>query len=185
MGAIDTYIEGLSDPEVRSFRRSLNGADQGGLGPVDGPRTTEEHVAAAEEELGMALPPSYRKLVTTTDPKDKEYGLYWVWVEGLDTFGGDIVSVNQQYRGDIPPFLIAVLGTDEGDELCLDTRHPDGRGEYPIVLLNHECCGPDVTEFEALAPDLGEFLLGRLNAIRDYLQADRTPDSSGPISESG
>jgi hypothetical protein len=149
MEAIDRYIERLSDPAVRSFKRRLNGVDEDEPGPPDPPRTSEADVAAVEEALGITLPPSYRKLVSTTDPRDKEYGLYWVWVDGLDTFGPDIVSVNQEFRdGYAPPFLIAVLGTDDGNAYCFDTRHPDGRGEYPIVLWDHECCGVETTEFE-------------------------------------
>jgi hypothetical protein len=57
---------------------------------------------------------------------------------------------------------IAVLGTDEGDEYCFETRHLDERGEYPIVLWNHETCGLETTEFETQSGDLGEFLLGSL-----------------------
>ncbi len=162
MNAIDRYIERLSDPAVSSFKRMLNGFDGDESGRVDGPRTSEEHVVAAEEGLGISLPPSYRKLVTTTDPRDREYGLYWVWVDGLDAGGEDIVTVNQRYRGHAPPFLIAVLGTDDGNEYCFDTRHPDERGEYPIVFLDHECCDEKMTEFEIQAVDLGKFLLASL-----------------------
>ena len=121
--------------------------------------TSEEHIIAAEKDLGIALPPSYRKLVLATEPRDKEYGLFWVWVDGLDTGGEDIVSANQGYHVYVPPFLIAFMGTDNGDAYCFDTRHPDGRGEYPIVFMDHECCSPDLTEFETSAADLGEFLL--------------------------
>lgn len=159
MDAIDRYIERLDDPAVRSLKRRLNQVGEAEIERVDRTRTSAEHVAAAEKELGAPLPPSYRKLVTTTDPRDKEYGLYWVWVEDLDTFGSDIVSANQGFHDDYaPPFLIAVLGTDEGNVYCFDTRHPDERGEYPIVLWDHETCGLQTTEFETSAGDLGEFL---------------------------
>ena len=163
MDAIDRYIERPSDPTVRSFKRRLNHVAEEELELVDRSGTPERAVVAAEEQLGVTLPPSYRKLVTTTDPRDKEYGLYWVYVEGLDTYGQDIVGVNQGFHDDYAPhFLIAVLGTDEGDEYCFDTRHPDERGEYPIVLWNHESCGLESTEFEIQSRDLGEFLLGSL-----------------------
>jgi cell wall assembly regulator SMI1 len=163
MDAIDRYIERLNDPAVRSFKRMMNHVDEGELEQVDRTRTSEGHIVAAEKELGMMLPPSYRKLVTTTDPRDKEYGLYWVWVDGLDTFSEDIVSVNQRFHGDYaPPFLIAVFGTDEGDEYCFDTRYPDERGEYPIVLWDQRTCGTETTEFETQSRDLGEFLLASL-----------------------
>jgi cell wall assembly regulator SMI1 len=160
MDAIDKYIELLSYPAVRSFNRSLHHIDEDEPEQSDRPKTLEEHVMAAEMELGVALPPSYRRLVTTTDPTVKEYGLYWVWVEGLDTYGGDIVSSFKGSNSPLPPFLIAVLGTDGGDEYCFDTRHPDERGEYPIVHFDHEQHNEESTEFEKVANDLGEFLLG-------------------------
>src|SRR4051812_27089945 len=109
MDAIDRYIERLSDPAVRSFKRMLNHVAEDELELVDRSGTPERYVVAAEEQLGMTLPPSYRELVTTTDPRDKEYGLYWVHVDGLDTYGEDIITVNQRFHDDYAPhFLIAV-----------------------------------------------------------------------------
>src|SRR5262249_6960494 len=153
------YIERLRDPEVRSFNRGLNGVDEDDSGQVDQARTLEEHVVAAEKELGIPLPPSYRRLVTTTDPKDKEYGLYWVRVNGLDTYSGDNVWYNRSPHSPLPPFLIAVLSADDGDDYCFDTRRADKRREYPIVRFDHERHNEDSTDFEAVAEGLGEFLL--------------------------
>lgn len=162
MDAIDRYIQRIQAPEARAARRALNGVDPDDS--TDPPPTRGADVTSAEQRLGIALPPSYRKLVTTTDPRDKEYGLYWVWVEDLDTHGEDIASHAEGLAGVVPQFLIPVLGSDEGDEYCFDTRTADARGEYPIVRCDHEIHDADGTEFEVVAGDLGEFLLGSLGA---------------------
>lgn len=162
MDAIDRYIRRIHDPATRAARRALNGVDPGDS--ADRPPTREPDVASAERRLGIALPPSYRKLVTTTDPRDKEYGLYWVWVEDLDTHGEDIATCAEGREGTLPRFLIPVLGSDNGDEYCFDTRTTDARGEYQIVHFDHEAHDEDSTEFEVVARDLGEFLLNSLGA---------------------
>ncbi len=162
MDAIDRYIQRICESELQAARRALNAVapDE----PEDQPPTREADVAAAEASLGIALPPSYRKLVTTTDPKDKEYGLYWVWVEGLDTYGDDIASYAKRCGGILPRFLIPVLGSDDGDEYCFDTRAADARGEYPIVHFNHAIHDEDSVDFEIVSRNLGEFLLNSLGA---------------------
>jgi hypothetical protein len=152
MDAMDQYLARLGDPAVRSFNRKLNGIDEGDPEPVL-LEVSEAHIKAAEDELGLALPPSYRKLVTTAQPFDAEYGLYWI---------SEIAWGNRGPDARFPQFVIPFLGCDNGDEYGFDTRHPDERGEYPIVLLDHEIHGADSTDFEPVARDLGEFLLGSL-----------------------
>ncbi len=160
MDAIDKYIEALDDPVVRSYWRRIRGIDEEGPGPDDGSRVSEEQVADAERALGVALPPSYRRLVTTSEPYDGVYGVYWV--NESHPFGADIVSTYRSSNSPLPPFLIAVVGDDSGNEYCFDTRHPDGRGEYPIVCFEHEQHDGESTDFETVAKDLGEFLRGSL-----------------------
>jgi hypothetical protein len=160
MDAIDRYIERLSDPAVRSYLRKLNRYEDD-----SGMEAGETEVKAAEDDLGVALPPSYRKLITTTNSIDNLYGLYWVFGDGLDTFGAGIVAVNRGPHSYLPSFLIAVLGDDSGDEYWFDTRYPDDRGEYPIVHFDHEIHSEDSADFETVAADLGEFLLGILSRI--------------------
>lgn len=160
MDAIDRYIQRIHEPELQAARRALNAVDPDEH--EEQPPTREADIAAAEASLGFALPPSYRKLVTTTDPRDKEYGLYWVWVDGLDTYGDDIASYHGSRDGIPPRFLIPVLGADDGDEYCFDTRAVDARGEYPIVHFNHEIHDEDSVDFEIVSSNLGEFLLASL-----------------------
>jgi cell wall assembly regulator SMI1 len=150
MDSMEEYIRRLDDPAVHSFNRRLRGVDEQGPPPTRS-KVTEDHIAAAEEALGIALPPGYRKLVLTAQPFDVEYGVYWVADGETDQFASDIVSINRGPHAWFPPFLIAVLGDDSGDEYCFDTRHPDERGEYLIVHLNHEIHSEDSTEFEVVA----------------------------------
>src|SRR3954470_4362917 len=150
MDAMDRYIERLSDPAVRSYWRKLRLIDEDEPGP-DESKASEEHVSTAEETLGVALPPSYRKLVTATHPHDGVYGVYWVWDEEADQFIADIVSTRQDPHSPLPPFLIAVVGEDGGDEFCFDVRHPDERCEYPIVHFDPGIHHEESTEFETVA----------------------------------
>jgi SMI1-KNR4 cell-wall len=157
MDPIDEYIERLSEPDVRSYWRRVNNIDEDeGPGPHDGSMVREEDVDAADETLGIPLPPSYRKLVTTTEPYDNVYGIYWVVSDG------GIVWANRDPDSVLPPFLIAVIADDSGDQYCFDTRYPDERGEYPIVRFDHEIHDETSTDCETVAKDLGEFLLGSL-----------------------
>ncbi|AMV38067.1 SMI1/KNR4 family protein [Planctomyces sp. SH-PL62] len=152
MEAIDQYIERLSDPAVRAEHRRLNAVGESGPDVDHGKKATAKLVAAAEEALGVPLPPSYKKLVTTTEPYDN-FPIYWVL--GSDVYGGDVVSINDPALKAAPAHLITFVETDEGDEFCFDTRRADARGEYPIVRF-------DGADAETVAKDLGEFLLARL-----------------------
>src|SRR5262245_1579915 len=73
--SMDEYIARLGDPALRSYHRKLRGIDEEDTEPARS-KVTEDHISAAEEVLGLALPPSYRKLVMTTQPFDVEYGVY-------------------------------------------------------------------------------------------------------------
>lgn len=157
MDSIDEYIARLDDPGVRAYNRREFDRDN----PLPNkPNVTEEHISAAEEALGVVLPPSYKKLVTSVHPVDAP--VCWVWDNETDTLREEIISVNRGPYAGYPPFLIVVAGDDSGNAYGFDTRRPDGRGEYPIVVFDHEIHGEDSTDFETVAKDLGEFLLGWL-----------------------
>jgi ankyrin repeat protein len=161
MEAIDLYIQRLSEPGVRDRLRQMYHVDED---EVSREVATEEQVAAAERELGLPLPPSYKKLITTVSPYDGGYEIH-----GIDDphgLGAGIVGANQGREGrPFPPYLIGVVPCPNGDTFCFDTRYPDKREEYPIVLFDHEVHSEDTeewAEFETVNNDLGEFLLGCL-----------------------
>jgi hypothetical protein len=159
MEAIDRYIERLGDPAVRAYWRKINGVDGREAGDGSEAKVSEEQVEEAERSLGFALPPSYRRLVTSTHPEDGVWGVFWII--DPDQFGSDIVTTYLNGDFPLPPFLIAVVDGG-GDAYCFDTRSPDERGEYPIVHFDHEMHDEDSTDFETAARDLGDFLLGSL-----------------------
>jgi ankyrin repeat protein len=161
MDAIDRYLERLNEPGLRDRLREMYHVDE-----AEGSRgvATEAQVAAAERELGIRLPPSYKKLVTTLSPYDGGYEVYGI--ADPDQLSADIVTASGKGESEYyPPFLIGVVPCPNGDIYCFDTRYPDKRGEYPIVLFDHEVHSAeseDWTKFETVASDLGEFLLGSL-----------------------
>ena len=161
MEAIDRYLERLNEPGLRERLREMYHVDEdlANLGVA-----TEEQIEAAESELGVRLPPSFKKLVTTVSPYDGGYEAYGI--VGPDPFGAGIVVANAKGESQTyPRFLIGIVPCPNGDAFCFDTRYPDKRGEYPIVLFDHEihsANSEDWTELETVAKDLGEFLLGSL-----------------------
>jgi hypothetical protein len=60
--------------------------------------------------------------------------------------------------GNLPTFLVAVLTTADGDQICFDTRHPSPDGEFPLVWFNHELHHEESTEFEPLGQTFAELL---------------------------
>jgi ankyrin repeat protein len=161
MDAIDRYVQRLNEPGLRDRLREMYHVDEA---EASREVVSEVQVAAAERELGIRLPPSFRKLVTTLSPYDGGYEVYGI--VDPDRFSADIVTANAKGESQAyPPFLIGVVPCPNGDAFCFDTRYPDKRGEYPIVLFDHEIHSPeseDWTKFETVANDLGEFLLGSL-----------------------
>jgi hypothetical protein len=112
---------------------------------------TSVEVARVEAALGVALPPSYREFVSSIEPPHFP-GLAWI---------GEILDASRAV-GNLPTFLVAVLTTADGDQICFDTRHPAPDGEYPLVLFHHELHRAESTEFGPLGqtfPELLEALL--------------------------
>ena len=86
---------------------------------ADQPPARPRTVAAVEKKLGVRLPPSYKKLVTTVGPYDGGYEVWWL--EDPVGPGADIVAAN---RTRLAPFLIAVVPVLNGDSFCFDTAAP-------------------------------------------------------------
>jgi ankyrin repeat protein len=174
MDAIDRYIERLNEPGLRDRLREMYHVDGD---EVSREVATGEQVAEAERGLDIRLPPSYKKLVTTLSPYDGGYEAYGI--VATDRFSAPIVTANLEGEGHpYPPFLIGVVPCLNGDAYCFDTRYPDRRGEYPIVLFDHEVHSPeseDWTRFETVANDLGAFLLASLPADASEQTKQRTP----------
>lgn len=145
MDSIDRFIE-------RKLRRDRRIRAE--FGGPELPRIDRRLVDRVEYDLGIAFPPSYRKLVTTTAMQDGDR-LYWV------TRRADHPRsiLNNQPR--MPPFLVAIMGAGEGDEYCFDMRDVEPGGEFPIALWRRESREDPDGDPAPIAPDLGSFLLER------------------------
>ncbi len=173
MDAIDRYLERLAEPGMRAYLRELYVPAEE---KADQPPARRRTVAAAEKKLGVRLPPSYTKLVTTLGPYDGGYEVWWI--EDPVGPGADLVSAN---RTRLAPSLISVVPVLSGDSFCFDTRRADERGEYPIVRFDHEIHTEESTDFETVASDLGEFLLGCLpEAVPPEAVASAARVAGGP-----
>lgn len=106
-----------------------------------------EEIARVEAELGAALPPSYRELVSSLEAPDLP-GLAWI---------GQIVY-DSRAVGNLPLFLISLLTTADGDQICFDTRNPAPDGEDPLVWFRHEFQYEGSVEFESVAQTCAELI---------------------------
>jgi hypothetical protein len=119
------------------------------------PPATPDDIARAEAALGVVLPPSYRELVSAIAPPYLP-GLSWVGGAQLPKYL-DIVDASRA-AGNLPPFLVSVLTTADGDQICFDTRHAAPDGEYPLVQFNHEIHHEESTEFEPIGQTFTELM---------------------------
>jgi hypothetical protein len=120
------------------------------LGDFAGPRD-EELVRAAEQALGVEFPPSYRRFL-------RDYGagsfggqeIYGVIDADFENSGvPDAVWNTFSLRddGDIPPDLVAIYATGDGEQLCVQS----GSSETPI----HSIWPGSGDDPEVAAPDFG------------------------------
>lgn len=172
MEAIERYIERLAEPGMREYLRKLHWVDET---LADQAPARPGVVRAAERKLGVRLPPSYKRLVTTFGPYDAGFQVYWI--EDPHGLGADIVHAN---RPRLAPGLIALMPFPNGDTLCFDTRARDERGEYPIVHFDHEIHSQESTEFEVCFRDLGDMLLRHMPAVVPPDAVERARSSVTP-----
>jgi hypothetical protein len=94
---------------------------------------SEEEIEAAEKELGVSFPRSYRAFL-------RRYGagnLHHYEIFGLpgNRLWADIVMMNQLSRGTVPKQYLKFTN-DIGDfAYYLDTSQMDGNGECPVVVI--------------------------------------------------
>ena len=156
------------------------------LGEVDqrcviaGP-VSEDLVAAAEEQLGFAFPPSYRAFVLRYGalalPSDRAVVHDFV---GLVRAGGDdahsVVERTQAARDDnrlAPNLLVVGLGANAAEWFCLDAARAHPNGEMPVVLFDARDNHVDQVFYD----DFGAMLREVLEFVEDSL--DVSDVSSG------
>jgi hypothetical protein len=118
-------------------------------------------VRVAEQLLGAAFPPSYRRLIAefgTWDIGGAEFlGVYRTTAMGGTLLGSVAATLDARRQYGMPDDLIAVAYDGMGNILVLDTSQPDSDGEYPVLAWN-----PGVrnrADMEKLGTDFGTVAL--------------------------
>lgn len=123
----------------------------------------EGTIAAAEQALGVRLPPSYRAAVAalgTWDIAGEEFlGVFTMPTTGDQLLGSVWETLDARRKFALPVDLVVVMFDGSGDLVVLDASAADARGEYPVLVWN-----PGIvtsSEMERLDDDFGSFALRR------------------------
>lgn len=135
------------DPSARGFEwaKALGGGSFQFSGPAP-----EDQIVAAERELGVMFPRSYRAFL-------RHYGagnVDCIEIYGIprDRLWGDVVMMNQLTSNCFPKHFVKFTG-DIGDySYYLDTSQMDEAGECPVVVFGAEENG------RVIAKNFSEFL---------------------------
>ncbi|MFE6611141.1 SMI1/KNR4 family protein [Amycolatopsis sp. NPDC057786] len=118
----------------------------------------EGMISSAERTLGVAFPPSYRRLVEefgTWDIAGREFlGVYRTPGRGPRVLGSAAETLEMRRDHGLAPELIVVMFDGMGGAVVLDSSRPDDSGEYPVLAWAH---ADDVPE--KLGDDFGSFAL--------------------------
>jgi hypothetical protein len=118
-------------------------------------------IDAAEAALGVAFPPSYRRLIEefgTWDIAGEEFlGVYQVLAMGKNLLGSVEETLDAQSQYGMPSYLIVVMFDGMGGLVVLDSSQVDGEGEYPVLAWNPGAADRD--SMEKLGDDFGSFAL--------------------------
>jgi hypothetical protein len=116
-------------------------------------------IAAAESDLGVAFPPSYRRLIEefgTWDIAGEEFlGVYQTPAMGLKLLGSVTETLDARSQYGMPSDLIVVMFDGMGGLIVLDSSRVDREGEYPVLVWNPGVV--DRESMERLGDDFGSF----------------------------
>lgn len=116
-------------------------------------------MAAAESDLGVAFPPSYRRLIEefgTWDIAGEEFlGVYQTPAMGLKLLGSVTETLDARSQYGMPSDLIVVMFDGMGGLIVLDSSRVDREGEYPVLVWNPGVV--DRESMERLGDDFGSF----------------------------
>ncbi|GAA2655324.1 SMI1/KNR4 family protein [Paractinoplanes durhamensis] len=120
-----------------------------------------ETVAAAERELGVAFPPSYRRMIEefgTWDIAGEEFlGVYQTPAFGQKLLGSVTETMDARGQYGMPFELIVVMFDGMGGLVVLDASKADQEGEYPVLVWNPGIA--DRQSMERLGDNFGSFAL--------------------------
>lgn len=116
---------------------------------------------AAERDLGVKFPPSFRRLIEefgTWDLAGAEFlGVYRTPSMGERLLGCVHETLDARRRYGMPTDLIAVMFDGMGGIIALDASRVDSDGEFPVVVWNPEVARKE--DLEAVGRDFGSFAL--------------------------
>ncbi|MEW2131141.1 SMI1/KNR4 family protein [Streptomyces sp. NPDC005435] len=119
-----------------------------------------EMLAAAERELGVVFPPSYRRLIETFGTWDiagEEFlGVYRTPAMGRMLLGSVVETLDARRYG-MPSDLIVVMDDGGCDLIVLAAADADGDGEYPVFAWNPGV--EDRRDMERLGDSFGAYAL--------------------------
>ncbi|WP_052666456.1 SMI1/KNR4 family protein [Nitriliruptor alkaliphilus] len=128
---------------------------------VVGPRD-EPLIVAAEEALGLRLPPSYRAFVARFGAGDVAGEEIFGVIHGDFSASGvpDGIWMTLEGRRDwnLPSTMVVVSFDGGTDYLVLDTARGGEDGEAPVLVWRPGSSAPG-DDLEQLAPDFGTWLL--------------------------
>jgi hypothetical protein len=158
---------------IERVRRRLAEVDQRCViaGPVP-----EALVAAAEDKLGCAFPPSYRAFLLRYGSLSLPSGLAVVHdFVGIDHGKADgqrgVVerTLTARLENRLGNNLVVVgLGADQAEWFCLDSARPHGGGELPVLLFDARDNHTDQVFYD----DFGAMLREVLTFVEDSLDPD-------------
>jgi hypothetical protein len=131
-----------------------------------------ETIAAAEDQLGLAFPPSYRLLVEefgTWDIAGQEFlGVYRTPAMGEKLLGSVAETLDARTGYGMPSDLVVVMFDGMGGLVVLDASRADGKGEYPVLVWNPGLA--DRESMERLGESFGPFALDQCRRAVDRWQ---------------
>ncbi|MFD7237045.1 SMI1/KNR4 family protein [Streptomyces syringium] len=121
----------------------------------------EEVISAAEREMSIAFPPSYRRLIEkfgTWDIAGEEFlGVYQTPAMGEKVLGSAAETLDARNQYGLPSDLIVAMFDGMGGLIVLDASQPDQQGEYPVLVWNPGSA--DRESMEKLGDNFGSFAL--------------------------
>ncbi|MEV5100234.1 SMI1/KNR4 family protein [Streptomyces rochei] len=116
-------------------------------------------MAAAESDLGVPFPPSYRRLIEefgTWDIAGEEFlGVYQTPSLGQKLLGSVVETLDARSRYGMPFDLIVAMFDGMGGLVVLDSSQADQDGEYPVLVWNPGIA--DRESMERLGDNFGSF----------------------------
>ncbi|WP_250404731.1 SMI1/KNR4 family protein [Streptomyces cellostaticus] len=118
-----------------------------------------EVVAGTEAEMGLAFPPSYRRLIeefgTWEVPPTEFPGLFRT-VRRRKLLGSSAYTIEDRAQLGLPHQFLVVMHDDVLGVVVLDTSRPDQDGEYPVFAWNPSVQDADM---QRVADSFGAFTL--------------------------